>query len=156
MSNHGLTRNPENEPVCACGFRPEILDEPAPVGKQWKARTAVLDHAKARNEDEAAFKGERIYTHEEIRAFGEVQFNDRHRRSPDAPFTANPEAKYPRAGVRQTEDGRWLLSCWDGDQIVHVIDEPVFDDRVTAFDYGWLTIGACRQSGTNLNGMAAA
>lgn len=131
MSNHGLTRNPDNEPVCLCGYRPEILDDPAPVGKQWKAQTAVLNHAEARNAHETPL------------------------RSPDAQFLI-PDAKYPRAGVRQTGDGRWLLSCWDGDQIVHVIDEPIFNDRVTAFDYGWLTIGACRQSGTNLNGLEAA
>lgn len=126
MSNHFLTRKSDNEPVCSCGFRPEILDDPAPIGKQWKAQTAILNHADALNESERV----------------------------NAPFVVK-DAKYPRAGVRQTDDGRWLLSCWDGDQIVHVIEEPIFDDRVTAFDYGWLTIGACRESGTNLNGWAA-
>lgn len=155
MSNHGLTRNSENEPVCACGYRPEILDEPAPVGKQWKARTAVLDHAKARNEDEAALRGERIYSPEEIRAFGEIHFNDRAKRSPDAPFIVQ-DARYPRAGVRPTADGRWLLTLWDDEDVRHPIAEPEFDELAKAFDYGWLTIGACRQSGTSLNGMAAA
>lgn len=131
MISHFLTRNPENEPVCSCGFRPAILDEPAPVGKQWKAKTAVLEHVAA------------------IAPSFALAFQ---RRQADAPFLVK-DARYPRAGVRQTEDGQWLLTCWDGDRIVHVIDEPVFDDRVTAFDYGWLTIGACRQSGTNLNGL---
>lgn len=74
------------------------------------------------------------------------------RRTPVSPFPAKADVKYPRAGVRQTTDGRWMLSLWDGDRIVHVIDDPVFDDRKTAFDYGWLTIGACRQSGADLNG----
>lgn len=146
MSNHGLKRNPDNEPVCLCGYRPAILDDPAPVGKQWKAQTAVLDHAKALDEYEAeAAIDSLIAPRPPARA---------PLRSPADPFIV-PDARYPRAGVRKTDDGRWKLSCWDGDQIVHVIDEPIFDDRVTAFDYGWLTIGACRESGTNLNGWAA-
>lgn len=75
------------------------------------------------------------------------------RRTPVSPFLCvADDVKYPRAGVRQTDDGRWMLSLWDGDRIVHVIDEPVFDDRKAAFDYGWLTIGACRDSGADLNG----
>ncbi|MEJ1195057.1 hypothetical protein [Pseudarthrobacter sp. CCNWLW207] len=127
MSSHFLTRNPDNDPVCSCGFRPSILEEAAPAGRQWKARTDVLNHADALNEVERV----------------------------NAPFLVK-DARYPRAGVRQTDDGRWLLTCWDADRIVHVIEEPIFDDRVTAFDFGWLTIGACRQNGTNLNGWAAA
>ena len=132
MSNHFLKRNADNEPICSCGYRPQILDDPAPVGQQWKAKAAVLGHVSALTTTDAE-----------------------PRRSPDAPFRVGSEAGFPRAGVRQTEDGRWLLSCWDADRIVHVIDEPIFDDRLTAFDYGYLTIGACRQSGTNLNGWAA-
>lgn len=136
MSSHFLKRNPENEPVCTCGFRPEVLDGPAPVGKQWKAQRDVLEHITAMDGFTTAGP-------------------PKPQRSPDDPFKVSDHLAYPRAGVRQTHDGRWKLSCWDGDQIVHVIDEPVFDDRVTAFDYGWLTIGACRQAGTNLNGWAA-
>jgi hypothetical protein len=131
MSNHFLKRNANNEPVCSCGFRPSILEEAAPVGKLWKAKTAVLEHVTA------------------LHGFIELG-----QRSPDDPFRVDG-AKYPRAGVRQTEDGRWKLSLWDGAEIMHVLDEPVFDDRQVAFDYGWLTIGACRESGTNLNGWAA-
>ncbi|MCO4276110.1 hypothetical protein NG701_17045 [Pseudarthrobacter sp. HLT3-5] len=149
MSNHDLRRSPNDEPVCLCGYRPEILDEPAPVGKHWKAKTVVLDHAKALNDAESANEWKAA-----LDALARPLPEPTPLRSPDAPF-AVPEARYPRAGVRQTSDGRWKLSCWDGDQIVHVIDEPVFDDRVTAFDYGFLTIGACRESGTNLNGWAA-
>jgi hypothetical protein len=74
------------------------------------------------------------------------------KRSPIAPFQAKSAVRYPRAGVRQNTNGRWLLSLWDGDRNVHIIDDPEFDDRKAAFDYGWLTIGACRQSGANLNG----
>jgi hypothetical protein len=137
MSNHFLKRNHDNEPICACGYRPDILNTGAPVGKQWKARTAVLDHVQA------------LHACDDCTPDLPTPL-----RSPTDPFVI-ADAKYPRAGVRQTEDGRWLLSCWDGDQIVHVIEEPIFDDRVTAFDYAWLTIGACRDSGTNLNGWAA-
>ena len=80
------------------------------------------------------------------------------RRSPDAPFTGRHSVRYPRAGVRQTEDGRWLLTLWDGDRIVHGIDQEdrTHDDRYTAFSQGWLTVGACWKAGTNLNGMATA
>lgn len=145
MSEHFLKRNPDNEPVCACGFRPEILDAMAPVGKIWKAKTAVLDHVKAQTESTTGF----------------VLFSlpgNAAQRSPEAPFHGRHAVKYPRAGVRQTEDGRWLVTLWDGDSIVHVIDE---DDRThahreNAFAQGWLTIGACRKSGTDLNGMANA
>jgi hypothetical protein len=150
MSNHGFTRNPDNEPVCLCGYRPAILDEPAPVGKQWKARTAVLDHAKALNDAAAANEWEAA-----LDALAQpVAATPTPLRSPDAPFRASTDPKYPRAGVRRMPSGKWLLSMWDGDQVLHVFDDPEFDDRKTAFDYGWLTIGACRQSGTNLNGWA--
>lgn len=74
------------------------------------------------------------------------------KRTPVSPFAHKAEVEYPRAGIRQTDDGRWMLCLWDGDRVVHVIDEPVFDQRMNAFDYGWLTIGACRESGADLNG----
>ena len=151
MSNHGLTRNQVNEPVCICGYRPEILDELAPVGKQWKARTIVLDHAWALNDAESESEWEAAI--DSLVAPKPAPATPR--RSPADPFIIR-DAEYPRAGVRQTEDGRWMLCLWDGEQVLHVFDEPVFDDRQTAFDYGWLTIGACRDSGTNLNGMEAA
>ena len=127
MSNHGLTRNEANEPVCLCGFRPEILAELAPVGRMWKAKKVVLEHARA--------------------------LNDSHVPAPSDPFLVD-HAEYPRAGVRRTETGQWLLTLWDGMGIQHHIDEPEFRDRKDAFDYGWMTIGACRQAGTNLNGWA--
>ena len=153
MSNHGLTRNSGNEPVCRCGYRPSVLDEPIRWGSTRKAQTAVLDHAEAHNEAEAEWEAA-------LDRLAQPNPTPAPLRSPDDPFhnpgAEYPGVKYPRAGVRQTEDGRWRLTCWDGDQIVHVIDEPDFDDRVTAFDYGFLTIGACRQSGTNLNGWAVA
>ena len=147
MSNHGFTRNPDNEPVCLCGYRPAILDEPGPIGRQWKARTAVLDHVQALHDcnDCPDTPPEPVRT--------DIQPTPL--RSPDAPFTARTDLKYPRAGVRMMASGKWLLSLWDGDEVLHVFDDPEFDDRRTAFDYGWLTIGACRQSGTNLNGMEA-
>lgn len=151
MSNHFLKRNPDNEPVCCCGFRPEILDGPAPVGKLWKAKAAVLDHVKALNgfltDCEAA-----VHSSAEYIAYAQPATP----RSPEAPFRSVNDVRYPRAGVRQTEDGRWLLTFWDGDEIVHVIDKDdrTHSDRYTAFTHGWLTVGDCRQSGTNLNGWA--
>ena len=131
MSNHGLTRNPDNEPVCLCGLRPGILDSPAPIGKEWKAKKVILDHAEALNTTPTPL------------------------RSPDAPFQIG-DAVYPRAGVRRTPAGKWLLTLWDGPGIMHHFDEPEFSSREDAVEYGWTTIGACRQAGTNLNGWAAA
>ncbi|AYN58670.1 hypothetical protein QEO74_gp20 [Arthrobacter phage Nandita] len=128
---HGLARNAENEAVCLCGFRPEIHDSTAPVGRDWKAKAIILDHAASLNNDLPE------------------------RRSPDAPFTGNLEAKYPRAGVRRKDDGKWHLTLWDAPGVQHTLEEPDFAQRGTAFDYGWMTIGACRQSGTNLNGLEA-
>ncbi|MBT2566623.1 hypothetical protein J7I84_08965 [Arthrobacter sp. ISL-85] len=129
MSNHGLTTNEANEPVCLCGLRPDILDEIAPVGRLWRARKIILEHADALNDPEAP--------------------------SPSDPFLVD-DAKFPRAGVRRTEAGKWLLTLWDGMGIQHHIPEPEFTYRTDAFDYGWMTIGACRQAGTNLNGWEAA
>ena len=133
---HILIRDRQQNSMCACGYRPAILDQdgPAVVGIKWKAKTDVLNH---------------IDTKEKA-----AQGTAPARRSPEAPFTGRHAARYPRAGVRQTPDGRWLLTLWDGDGISHVIDEEdrTHDDRHTAFAQGWLTVGACRQSGTNLNG----
>lgn len=123
---HGLARNSENEPVCLCGFRPEILDHVAPIGKDWAAKAIILDHAAELNNAAS-----------------------------DAPFTGNPGAMYPRAGVRPTTDGKWRLTLWDSPGVQHALEEPDFSERTKAFEYGWMTIGACRQSGTNLNGMEA-
>jgi hypothetical protein len=151
MSSHGLTRNQDNEPACLCGYRPSILDEAAPVGKQWKARTAVLEHAEALNDAESANEWEAA-----LDALAAPVPAATPQRSPEDPFPANHEQRYPRAGIRRTEDGQWLLTFWDGMGIQHHIDEPEFKNREDAFDYGWMTIGACRQSGTNLNGWAVA
>jgi hypothetical protein len=157
MTNHFLKRNPDSEPVCACGYRPEILDAPAPVGKLWKAKTAVLDHVKALTEatpEQAVTRYARDVLGIELAPWQRKALE----RSPEAPFRGRHAVKYPRAGVRQTEDGRWLVTLWDGDNIVHVIDEEdrTHPDAYAAFAQGWLTIGACWQAGTNLNGMANA
>ena len=141
MSNHFLTRNADNQPVCACGFHPEILDSAAPVGRDWKAKGIILDHAASLNNASAPAPSKPAFTA---------------RRSPDTPFTADMGAKYPRAGVRTTTDGLWHLTLWDSPDVQHELPEPVFDELSKAFDYGWLRIGACRDSGTNLNGMATA
>jgi hypothetical protein len=124
---HGLARNAENESVCLCGFRPEILDDIAPVGRDWRAKGIILDHAATLNNA-----------------------------LPDAPFTGDPEAKYPRAGVRRTQDGQWRLTLWDSPGVQHELEEPDFGQLANAFDYGWLRIGACRESATDLNGRAVA
>ncbi|MET4095137.1 hypothetical protein [Arthrobacter sp. UYCu712] len=133
MIDHFLKRNPWNEPVCACGYRPEILDVLGPVGKLWKAKAAVLAHVEAVAQDEAPDAG---------------------RIDPESPFRGRRDAKYPRAGVRQMADGSWLLTLWERDRIVPAIfaRDRIHSDRYSAVSVGHLTVGACRQSGTNLDG----
>ncbi|MCO4256491.1 hypothetical protein [Pseudarthrobacter cellobiosi] len=163
MPNHDLRRNPENEPVCVCGYRPAVLDGGfRPWVGRVKAQTAVLDHAKALNEYEAtvdelakpAPMDAAVTFAEDVLQFKLTPWQKEVlRRSPDAPFTLR-HARYPRAGVRQTQDGRWKLMGWDRDDVAHVIvDEPYFDDREEAFEVGRIIIGAHRQSGTDLNGL---
>lgn len=54
MPKHGLTRNASNEPICRCGFRPEVLDCFLTFGLRWlKAKNLILDHAEALNAAEA-------------------------------------------------------------------------------------------------------
>lgn len=99
MSNHGLTRNADNDPVCLCGYYPAVLNEAAPVGKQWKARTAVLDHAQALNNYEA-----------KVEALAAPVTPPTPLRSPDAPFNVHPyDVTYP-AG-RCPADRGWSLAA---------------------------------------------
>jgi hypothetical protein len=135
MTNHGLTRNPDNEPVCICGYRPEILDEPAPVGKQWKAKSCIVAHATALNPQPEPV------------------------RSPLAPFNPGPDAKYPRAGLRRREDGQWIVTLWDADGVSHAWereDNALHGNRMEAFSFAQWFIKCHRDSGVRLNGMAAA
>jgi hypothetical protein len=159
MSDHELRRNPGNEPICACGFRPEILDSDAGVGRQWRAKAVVLDHAKALNEDAhpnlnpvSRFAEDVLGL--ELTPWQRKLLDRSMERTPEAPFRTRRDVKYPRAGVRQTQDGKWLLTLWDGDSIVHAIDEEdrTNNDWYTAVTQGWMTVGACHQAGTNLNG----
>ncbi|WNM72267.1 hypothetical protein SEA_GUSANITA_47 [Arthrobacter phage Gusanita] len=114
---HGLTRNSENEPVCICGFRPEILDTDAPIGRLWKAKGIVLDHAASLN------------------------------------CSGAPGGRFPRASVRPTGGGKWHLTLWDAPDVQHELPgDSEFADLRSAFEYGWLRIGACRVSGTTLSG----
>ena len=123
-SNHFLKRNPDNEPVCACGFRPEILDQPAPVGLRWKAKRDARNHGQA-------VLGLR----------------------PAAPFETNHDRSFPRAGVRPGPNGRWKLTLWDEADVSHPVPEPWHDTAREAFDYGQLIIHNHRKAGTRLNGM---
>ncbi|KQR02504.1 hypothetical protein ASF72_10750 [Arthrobacter sp. Leaf141] len=132
---HGLTRNSENEPVCICGYRPDILNEFLSVGKQWKAKQMVLDHAEALN------------------------LRPVNARCPEAPFSPGESARYPRAGVRQHLDGHWLITLWDEKGIVHAWESSGLDKHETrfeAFTFAWAFIQAHRCSGVRLNGMEAA
>ncbi|WP_179017448.1 hypothetical protein [Paenarthrobacter nitroguajacolicus] len=124
--SHFLKRNADNEPVCGCGFRPEILDDPAPVGIQWKAKRDVLDHVDAMS----GFR-------------------------PSAPFDVAPDCRYPRAGVRPGASGRWKLTLWDERGVMHALpsEHQWHDTAREAFDYGQLIIHNHRKAGTRLNGM---
>lgn len=165
MSNHDLRRNPDNESVCACGFRPAILDEPAAAGQHWKAKTAVLDHAKALNAfdatvDElvqAAPVPAAISYAEDVLGIFLTPWQKRLlQRSPDEPFAVTDRTKFPRAGVRMTQPGKWKVTLRDAPDVVHAwMDEAAafHPDRYTACATGELIIGAHRQSGTDLNGL---
>ncbi|MFK0005501.1 hypothetical protein ACIQTZ_00460 [Paenarthrobacter sp. NPDC090520] len=122
--SHFLKRNADNEPVCGCGFRPEILDDPAPVGIMWKARRDVLDHVDA-------MSGYR----------------------PSAPFDGSPDRRFPRAGVRPGASGRWKLTLWDEEGVMHPQPNPWYDTCQEAFDQGHLIIGTHWKAGSRLNGM---
>ncbi|MGO4143691.1 hypothetical protein AB4Y77_01285 [Paenarthrobacter sp. YAF11_1] len=124
--SHFLKRNADNEAVCACGFRPEILDDPAPVGLQWKAKRDVLDHVDA-------MEGYR----------------------PSAPFEGNQDRRFPRAGVRPGASGRWKLTLWDEPDVTHPIskENQWHDTAREAFDFGQLIISTHWKAGTRLNGM---
>jgi hypothetical protein len=139
VTDHFLKRSPDLEPVCVCGYRPEILDTPAALAPMAKAKTAVLNHVDALSE-----------TPTDLWKQGPVPC------SPDAPFRRHEEQKYPRAGVRRTPSGVWKLTLWDEPDVVHAWDDPadgVHPDRYTACATGQLIIGAHRQSDTRLNGM---
>ena len=136
MSNHGLARNLDNEPVCLCGYRPEILDNLAPIGKQWKAKKIVIDHVTALNPTPAYAL-----------------------RSPDAPFRSMEDAKYPRAGVRLRADGQWIITLWDEEGVAHAWEHRANAEhptRLEAFNYAQWFIKSHRDVGVRLNGMEAA
>lgn len=132
MPNHALVRNDTNEAVCACGFRPTVLDAAAPVGRNWKAQNEVWNHI------DALAKATKV----------------------DAPFRGHVDAfPYPRAGIRRGVDGRWVITLWDRAGVVHAWESDGMDKhdtRLAAFEFAHLFIGAHRRSGTRLNGMPAA
>lgn len=157
MTNHDLRRNADNEPVCVCGYRPEILDDPAPVGKQWKARTAVLEHAKALNEDAARRSSDVVRFAEDLLGHELLPWQARIlQRGPEVPFVVTERTRFPRAGVRPLSTGEWRLTLWDEPDVVHAWEDEtaaVHPDRYTACVFGEMIIGAHRQAGTRLNGM---
>ncbi len=135
MPKHLLVRNKHGEPVCACGFRPEILGAAGekPVGAQWKAKADVLNHV-----DTARDLPER-------------------KPNPSDPFDVGAERVYPRAGVRRRPDGSWLLTLWDGPDIAHELHEGSAEHttRYNAFCTGQMIIDSHWRAGTRLNGLAA-
>jgi hypothetical protein len=133
MNNHGLARNAENETICLCGYRPEIWDKPAPVGKQWKAKAMVLAHVAALTEQNTVTS----------------------LRSPQDPFHTSHERRYPRAGVRQGDAGKWIITLWDEEGVVHVWenqDNAEHHNRLDAFDFAQWFIKCHRDAGVRLNG----
>jgi hypothetical protein len=160
MSDHDLRRSADNEPVCACGYRPEILDDWRPwSNRQTKARTAVLDHAQELNRKEATSKPADIVRFAEAALGVEVlPWQVRMlQRAFESPFVVTESTRYPRAGVRRLPTGEWKLTLWDEPDVVHACaNESVslHPDRYSACLIGETIIGAHRQSGTRLNGMA--
>lgn len=128
MSNHFTTQNAENEHVCGgCGFRPAILDDPAPIGRTWKARAAVKEHVRALKTQ----------------------------RSPQDPFATNQPRRFPRAGVRRGADGKWIVTLWDEEGVMHAWENDgnaEHPNRLDAFDFAQWFIKAHREAGVRLNG----
>lgn len=159
MTEHDLRRDPNNEPICVCGYRPEILDDwRATSDRQYKARTAVLDHAKALNEATDAVSADNVVRFvEEVLGQELLPWQARMlQRLSDAPFVVTDETRFPRAGVRALPSGRWKLTLWDEPDIVHAWEDEemaVHPTMYTAIATGEMIIGAHRQSGTRLNGM---
>lgn len=138
MSNHGLTRNPENETICLCGYRPDIWDQPAPVGKQWKAKSMILAHAAALTPQTNILTA---------------------MRSPWDPFPANHVRRFPRAGVRRTGDGKWIVTLWDDQGVMHAWENPgnaEHHNRIDAFEFAHWFIKVHHDLGVSLSGMAHA
>lgn len=54
MTKHFLKRNPDNEPICACGFRPDILDA---VYARWPKEAAAGAAAETKAEVAKAVAG---------------------------------------------------------------------------------------------------
>lgn len=166
LPNHDLRRNSHNEPVCACGFRPEILDQWCSTA-DWKvkAKTAVLDHAKALNAFDASVDElvqappipAAISYAEDVLGMSLTPWQkELLQRLPESPFVVTERTRYPRAGVRLAEPGKWKLTLWDEPDVIHAwADEAdaFHSDRYTACATGELIIGVHRQSGTDLNGL---
>lgn len=134
MSNHFLTTNADNESVCRCGFRPAVLDDPAIIGRGWKARSDVEGH---------------------VRAFRPSFLT----RSPREPFHARHERRYPRAGVRRREDGIWIITLWDEEGVMHAWENKGNEEhhnRLDAFEFAHWFIKSHQELGVRLNGMANA
>lgn len=127
MTKHALTRNEANEPVCECGFRPAVLDTGSPVGVSWKAKSDILAHVTAKTSLRAR-----------------------------QPFETRHERKYPRAGVRLSLSGQWLVTLWDSPDVMRGHMNTSHDTRAEAIEHGRLIIGTHRQSSTNLLGYARA
>lgn len=131
MSNHFMTKNADNEYVCRCGYRPAIYDLSAPVGRNWSARASVKQHVTA-----LAYQ-----------------------RSPPDPFYADHPRRYPRAGVRRGENGKWVVTLWDEEGVMHAWQHEgnaEHADRIGAFDFAHWFIKSHQEIGVRLNGMAQA
>lgn len=145
MSNHFLTRGEGNEPVCGgCGFRPAVLDDFRPWHHRFrKAKIAVLDHAKTFNDFEATLKAA-------AQPDTVIPL-----RSPQDPFHSRHERRFPRAGVRQGDAGKWIITLWDEEGVVHVWenqDNAEHHNRLDAFDFAQWFIKCHRDAGVRLNG----
>lgn len=160
MTDHDLRRNADKEAVCACGYRPEILDDWRPwAGRQAKATTLVLDHVKALNEATDAVSADNVVRFvEEVLGQELLPWQARMlQRISDTPFVVTDETRFPRAGVRALPSGDWKLTLWDEPDVVHAWEDEtaaIHPSMYTAIATGEMIIGAHRQSGTRLNGMA--
>src|SRR5690349_20989534 len=98
MNNHELGKNGDNEPVCRCGYRPDVLDDFRTwSGRRSKATTLVLEHVEQLNRTEAAAKAANVVQYaEEALGMQVLPWQEEVlQKVLEAPFVVTESTRYP-------------------------------------------------------------